>query len=146
MILNIDNSISQFVVYIGSKNNYATNEQLIKPKIKDFFAAQKITSYEELEHDAHISDIDFKEIDFSYFYTNVFNGIQKTNSKILFTTKYCITIDKNNCKKTCPITKINFDTIFINETPILFFIYINVDEIISFLRSQPPQKITPKQS
>jgi len=126
---------SDIYAYLSLKNSKLINEILIKPKIETFFSEKNISKYEPISAKNSLSDIDFSKKDFSYFYEKILFDIQKSSEDIELTVKYCITFDKENCKKECTSTNTKYDTITLYSDPILYFIYINVDEIFMTLRS-----------
>lgn len=134
MINKADSASSSFVVYLGAKNNNKINSQLIDPKVKKFFDAKNIKTYREIDAGDAISDLDFKKVEFSYFYEKILFDIHKTDGDIEVVPKYLVTIDKSNCKLVCPQTNIQYDCISLNETPVLFFIYLDLNEVLTFMR------------
>ncbi len=127
---------SQFVTYLSVKDSSKINQELIEPKIKKFFAAKNITGQKSIDADKGISDLDFKTVDFSYFYDVIFYDIAKNKEgKIEIPVKYCITIDKQNCSKTCEKTGMLYDEILLYNQPVFYFIYVDIVEIFSFLRA-----------
>lgn len=134
MINKAGDVTSSFVIYLSTKNNNDINNKLIKPKIKKFFDSLNINYYHEIHETGTVSDLDFKIVDFSFFYEKVFFDISKTDMTVNVIPKYCITVDKNNCKILCPKTNIYHDLIVLNKTPVLYFIYVDINEIITFMR------------
>jgi hypothetical protein len=134
MINKADSASSSFVVYLGAKNNNKINSQLIDPKVRKFFDAKNIKTYREIDAGDAISDLDFKKVEFSYFYEKILLDIHKTDGNIEVIPKYLVTIDKINCKLVCPQTNMQYDCISLNETPVLFFIYLDLNEILTFMR------------
>jgi hypothetical protein len=92
--------------------------------------------------------VDFKKVDFSYFYDVIFYDIAKNKEgKIEISVKYCITLDKKNCSKVhernwmvgevlVNRTEILYDEILLYNQPVFYFIYVDIEEIFSFLRNQ----------
>lgn len=110
---------------------------LIKPLIDGFFFERGIDNYSLLSNDKIISDIDFDRHDFfSYFYLGLLGDINKckSNNNVAFDVKYLITIDKVNCNKKCDKTHVCYDEILLSGTPILYFIYVDILDIISYVR------------
>jgi hypothetical protein len=134
MINNNRKAQSQFVTYLSVKNNSIINEEILEI-IKPFFTQHKIINFESIAENSEISDMDFKSVEFSYFYEIVFYDIGKSkNDAINIATKYCITIDKDNCSKFCEKTNIHYDEISLYNQPVFYFIYIDVKDILKFLR------------
>ena len=109
-----DELLSKYNPYLSFKAETATyiNKHLISPKIKAFFRAMKIDEYHYLDNKFYISDLDFKKIEFSFFYEQILQDIHRAkNGSVVCPVKYCITIDPFLCTKTCAITKIKYDEI-----------------------------------
>ncbi|MFI3220681.1 MAG: hypothetical protein QX189_16420 [Methylococcales bacterium] len=125
---------SHFVTYISVKDNSKINDKLTS-KVAEFFWEKNITQYESIAENSEISDVDFKKVEFSYFYDVIFYDIAKNKQgKIEIPVKYCITLDETNCSKTCEITKIRYDEILLYNQPVFYFIYIDIKEIFACLR------------
>lgn len=137
MMNNNDELLSKYNPYLSFKTESAAliNKDFITPKIKEFFYARKIPTPPELDNRYYISDLDFKKIEFSLFYTHLLQDIHREkNGNIVCPIKYCITIDSFLCTKTCPTTKIRYDEICLGKTPILYYIFIDITEIMKFAR------------
>lgn len=135
MIKNETHPFSNTILTINSSLKDQIYSDFIHPKIKKFFDAREITSYLELDYNYYISDIDFKNCDFSFFYQEVFKDITKNNSNELnFAIKYCITFDKKLCQKYCDKSQFFFESINAFKKPILFFIYFEIQEVYDFIR------------
>ena len=137
MIQEQTEAISSFVpyLYFREETNQKINDEFIEPKVKNFFDAQKIDKYHPIDAEKYISDLDFKEVKFSYFYEDILYDIKK-EEKIINEVKYCITLDEKVTNKTCEITKIKYDEILLNKKPIFYFIYIDFKEIMDFARNK----------
>ncbi len=124
-------------LYFGKNTHQVVNEQFIQPRVGKFFAAREINSYQPLEIKNYISDKDYKTVEFKYFYTCLLTGIQKERSsgKIAFPVRYGITLDEHITSKICMKTQIKYDEILLNTTPIFYFIYVDLKEILSFVRN-----------
>ncbi len=128
---------SHFVTYISVKDNSKINDKLTL-KVAEFFQAKNITQYKSIAENSEISDVDFKKVEFSYFYDVIFYDIVKNKEgKIEIPVKYCITLDKQNCSKTCEKTGMLYDEILLYNQPVFYFIYIDIKEIFDFLRKNP---------
>lgn len=135
-MLKINNEAkSDFFGYLSLKNNSRINDDLIHPIVQNFFHARNIEKYKSIAENAEISDLDFKQVEFSYFYEFVLNDIYKSKDTIQIITKYCVTFDRSNCTKICNKTNTPYDEIIFSETPIFYFIYIDVQEIFNFLKN-----------
>lgn len=137
MIIDQDDVISNYNPFLSFSIDSAShiNKYFIKPKIDIFFKENNIRSFQELDYKKYISDLDFKRVDFSIFYENILNDIQR-NSKgeVVVPVKYCITIDPFLCQQHCLKTKIKYDIIFLGRNPVLYYIFIDIAEIMEFLR------------
>lgn len=132
-------AISCYAACLQLKDSERIKEKLIKPRVKEFFAAMSINNYEEIPLNSEISDKDFDKQGIDYFYENIFDDIEKTTEgKIEFSVKYCITLDKTNCTTPCKKTGIFYDEILLNKKPVFYFIYIPIEDIFSFLRKENP--------
>ena len=148
MIQEQSDTISSYVpyLYFGKNTHQRVNDQFIQPKVKNFFAARGINAYEPLEIEKYISDKDYKNyktVEFDYFYTHILVNIKKelSSGKISFPVRYEIILDEQVTHKICAKTQIKYDEILLNKTPIFYFIYIDIKEILSFVRNNiSPQK------
>lgn len=130
---------SNFVGYLGIKDYSQVEQQLILPRVTEFFTARDITDFKPIDEKAGFSDLDFnrKNFDdfFGHFYDFIVDGIHKTNGKVEIPVTYCITLDETNCSKTCEITKIRYDEILLYNQPVFYFIYIDIKEVFACLRN-----------
>jgi hypothetical protein len=125
---------SHFVTYISVKDNSKINDKLTS-EVAEFFQEKNITQYKSIAENSEISDVDFKKVEFSYFYDVIFYDVVKNKEgKIEIPVKYCITLDETNCSKTCETTKIRYDEILLYNQPVFYFIYIDIKEIFACLR------------
>ena len=138
MLNHNEHALSRFVSYLSIKENERVNKLLVEPLVKSFFESRGLYNYKPIAANAAISDLDFKKekIDFSYFYSHVFNDITKNKGKPELTVKYCITLDQKNCSQKCEKTNIFYDEISLNKQPVFYFIYLDINEIFGFLREQ----------
>ncbi|TRW89537.1 hypothetical protein [Candidatus Methylobacter oryzae] len=142
MIEEKSESKSDFVAYLSVKNHEKINHELILPKIKEFFKVRNISDYKSIVEQACISDLDFKNTNFSdffpHFYDYIIDKIYKDKEKNIETVvTYCITLDKTNCSKTCDKTGINYDDFFLYQKPVFYFIHIDIQDIFAFLKAEP---------
>jgi len=124
---------SEFVTYLSVKNNTQINNELIFPKARKFFDVRNIKNPQSIAENDAIASYDFKTVKFSYLYDVIFNDISKKEGKIEIPIKYCITLDKRNCEKTCEKTGMLYDEILLYKQPVFYFLYINIEEIFEFL-------------
>jgi hypothetical protein len=130
---------SQFVGYFGVKNVEKIERDLILPAVNKFFAARNIQAFKPIDESAAISDLDFqtKNFDdfFTHFYEFIVDGIHKNGDNVEIPVTYCITLDETNCSKTCEQTQIRYDKILLFDTPVFYFIYIDVKDVFSCLKN-----------
>lgn len=138
MIQQLSNTISGYVPYLsfGNDTHQSVNEGFIKPRVEDFFAARRVDNYQPLESKYYISDKDYRTLKFEYFYSHILAEIKKERSsrKVSFPVKYEITLDEQVTSKICDKTQIKYDEMLLNKTPVLYFIYIDLKELLSFVR------------
>ncbi len=133
---------SFYVPYLSfdKKASHIITTKYIEPKINKFFREKGIKKYELIDSTKYISDLDFsdcKTVPFSYFYENILADIKKDKSeKVNHEVKYCITFDEEITSKTCEKTSLKYDEILLNKEPIFYFIYVDLKEIMRFLRTQ----------
>ncbi|NOQ13787.1 MAG: hypothetical protein GQ583_04805 [Methyloprofundus sp.] len=129
-------SESYFVTYLSVKNNEYLNKALIDPLVDNFFRERKIVNYQSIIENADISDLDYSKKDkfFEYLYSYIFNDIYKKDGKVEVVTKYCITLDKENCPQKCEKTEIFYDEFLLYDQPVFYFIYLDIQDIFNFLR------------
>lgn len=132
---------SQFVGYFGVKNYAQIKKNLIEPKVKDFFDVRNIQNPKEIEAEGIFADKDFldtcKPFMNPFFYEFIVDGIHKnSDGKIEIPVTYCITLDETNCSKICEQTQIRYDEILLFDTPVFYFIYLDIKVIFSCLKNQ----------
>lgn len=129
---------SSSVIYALTKDADQIKEQLILPKIRDFFQAQNVSLYSELDESLVFSDLDYanSEISIEYIYENLLSEISRgIDGTIQIPVKYILTMDKINCPMKCKFTGMNYDAIELHETPFLYFLYVDVESIFKFMRN-----------
>jgi hypothetical protein len=139
MIETNSKSKSQFVGYFGVKNVKKIERELILPMVEKFFAARNIQTFKPIDESAAFADLDFdrKNFDsfFEHFYEFIVDGIHKNDDHVEIPVTYCITLDETNCSKICEQTQIHYDEILLFDTPVFYFIYVDVKDVFSCLRS-----------
>lgn len=141
-VLSQFNPIASLKPHIRKK----VNEDFILPILKAFFAHPKwggIDNFSELDPDKLITEIEFKQTkNFvkTYIYKEIINEISKPipNNKIKFKPKYVITFDieladygeENNIK---------YGVIRLGEAPVLYYIYIDLQQLIKFIKNLPEE-------
>ncbi|MEY4980616.1 MAG: hypothetical protein RLZZ352_2886 [Pseudomonadota bacterium] len=134
MIKDYDGIESDYLVCALIKDSTIIKQNLINPLVARFFQFQEIEKYEELSIEYGFSDIDFPRIGFDRIYNTLLSVIKREDNIIDVPVKYFLTLDKINCSQKCKKTDIYYDTIEINDRPFLYFIYIDLIEIIQELR------------
>ena len=140
MIETNSKSKSQFVGYFGVKNVEKIERDLIFPIVEKFFDARKINNFKAIQNEAAFVDLDFdrKNFDdfFAHFYEFIVDGIHKNGDNVEIPVTYCITLDEENCLKTCEKTGIRYDEILLFDQPVFYFIYVDIKDIFKCLRNQ----------
>ena len=135
MINQNQDAISSSVVYFGVKNNKEINTKL-KGYVDSFFKARNIQNHKAIPNNAEISDLDFKKLPIDHFYDFILNEISKSEENVVeFSVRYSITLDKGNCSQQCRQTGFFYDEILLHKKPIFYFIYQDIEEIFTFLRT-----------
>ena len=124
-------------VTLGLSIDHAVFEKLIYPNVKNFFAIRGVSNFKILENCQMISDVDFYAKDFfSYFYLQLLDDISReADGSIDFSVKYMVTLDKLNCSKQCDVTQIYYDEITMANKVVMYFIYVDINSILYFLRN-----------
>ena len=133
------------VVSLKSEVREIVNKEFIYPILEDFFKDKGgINSYEELDPDKIQTEIEFKKKDTiesyvkSYVYKEVMNTISKNNDDgtINFKPRYVVSFDKD-------LTDfedkrgIKYGELRLGNAAILYFIYIDLQELIRFIKNIP---------
>lgn len=146
-----NHAISKYVPYVSFQPDTRDflNEQFIKKqKIEPFFKVRNIVDYKAIERDCLFSEIDYKikgtkfpvgnqeKGFFDILYTEYFKYIKKTEEfgKIECPTMYAITFDKDLTPQQCPQTNIHYGEIKLYKKPVFYYIYIDLQEMIDFLK------------
>ena len=139
MIETNTKSKSQFVGYFGVKNVEKIERDLIFPTVQKFFSARNIQTFKPIDESAAFADLDFQsknfEDFFAHFYEFIVYGIHKNGGKVEIPVTYCITLDETNCSKICEQTQIRYDEILLFDTPVFYFIYVDVKAVFSCLKN-----------
>jgi hypothetical protein len=120
------------------------NEEFIYPILDNFFKDKGgIDSYEELEHDKIKTEIEFSQKDTqesyvkSYVYKELMNVIsKKDDGTINFKPRYVVSFDQDltDFKEE---RGIKYGELRLGDAPILYFIYIDLQELIRFIKNLP---------
>ncbi|VXD24985.1 conserved hypothetical protein [Planktothrix serta PCC 8927] len=138
-----DTVISLFnpVVSLSSQVRQRVNEEFIYPILEDFFKDKGgINSYEELDPDQIKTEIEFSKKDTiesyvqSYVYKEVMNTISKNDDgTINFKPRYVVSFDQDltNFQEEWGI---KYGELRLGDAAILYFIYIDLQEVIRFIK------------
>jgi hypothetical protein len=157
--------LSQFnpIASLKPQIRKAVNERFILPILEAFFLPTErggIDNFSALDPDKLITEIEFvetKNFVKTYIYKEIIDEISKnSNGEIDFKPKYVITFDRDlaNFKKdeTCypyrsifkdetqKESSILFGVIRLGEAPILYYVYINLQQLIRFIKTLPEEK------
>ena len=137
-------SIFNPVVSLNPLVREIVNKEFIYPILKDFFKDKRgIDSYEELDPDKIKTEIEFSQKDTqesyvkSYVYKEVMNTISKNDDgTINFKPRYVVSFDQKltHFKEE---RGIKYGELRLGNAPILYFIYIDLQELIRFIKSIP---------
>jgi hypothetical protein len=135
---------SQFVGYFGVKNVEKIEHDLIEPLVNRFFDVRNIQkkNRKEIESEGIFADRDFldkskdknKSFFSEYFYEFIVDGIHKNGDNVEIPVTFCITLDEINCSKICEQTQIRYDEILLFDTPVFYFIFVDVKDVFKHLR------------
>lgn len=156
--------LSQFnpIATLKPKTRKLVNEQFILPILKSFFANKNgLGNFCELDQDKLKTEIEFSKKDEaesfvkSYIYKEIINEISKPDKIVDFKPKYVITFDTDltNYKQDETFypykmifndnnvveKNIDYGVIRLGEAPILYYILIDLQKIISFIKSLPEE-------
>ncbi len=132
------------VVSLNSQVRQIVNEEFVYPILEDFFKDKGgIDSYEELDPDKIKTEIEFKKKDTlesyvkSYVYKEVMNTISKNDDgTINFKPRYVVSFDQDltDFKEE---RGIKYGELRLGNAAILYFIYIDLQELIRFIKNIP---------
>lgn len=153
--------LSQFnpIASLKSKTRKAVNEKFILPILESFFANKGgLDKFSELDPDKLKTEIEFvKTENFvkTYIYKEIIDEISKQGKKVVFKPKYVITFDKDltNFKRDETIypynsifnidnqdtNHIKYGVIRLGEAPILYYILIDLQQLIKFIKNLPEE-------
>lgn len=135
-------SIFNPVVSLSSEVRQRVNEEFIYPILEDFFKDKGgINSYEELDPDKIKTEIEFQDTIESYVKSYVYKEVMNTISKnddgtINFKPRYVVSFDQDLTDFQEEMG-IKYGELRLGNAPILYFIYIDLQELIRFIKSIP---------
>ena len=118
------------------------NEFFILPIVQNFFSDKGgIANFRELDPDKLKTEIEFERIENyvkTYIYKEIIDEIEKQGKVVVFKAKYVITFDKDltNYQEE---KNIKYGVIRLGNQPILYYIYIDLQELIRFIKAQPDE-------
>jgi hypothetical protein len=137
-------SIFNPVISLNPLVRQRVNEEFIYPILDNFFKDKGgINSYEELDPDKIQTEIEFKKKDTiesyvkSYVYKEVMNTISKNDDgTINFKPRYVVSFDQDltDFKEE---RGIKYGELRLGNAAILYFIYIDLQELIRFIKNIP---------
>jgi hypothetical protein len=155
-------ALSQFnpVASLKPKTRSLVNELFITPIIKSFFFDKGgIDNYSELDPDKLKTEVEFNSTDETqsfvktYIYKEIVNSIAKVGKIVEFKPRYIITFDSDltNYKRDSTLypytsifndnnlenTNIKYGVIRLGNAPILFYILVDLQKIIQFIKTLP---------
>ena len=119
------------------------HNNFINPKITGFLARRGITK--QLNDDFLLTDVMFDDIAIgqsgrwdipSYFYDDILASVHRDSSsgKLVHTPMYSITFSKDSAFKVCEETRVIYSLVKLFEKPLLYYIYIDLQEVVTFLQ------------
>lgn len=135
-------SIFNPVVSLSSEVRETVNKEFIYPILEDFFKDKGgIDSYEELDPDKIKTEIEFQDTIESYVKSYVYKEVMNTISKnkdgtINFKPRYVVSFDQDLTDFQEKMG-IKYGELRLGNAPILYFIYIDLQELIRFIKSIP---------
>ncbi|OKH33664.1 hypothetical protein NIES2101_39755 [Calothrix sp. HK-06] len=160
--LNFNSIYTPFICF-KNKHQKQLAEKYVAHEVSLFFTQilNKTVPVTELAYPKIITDQDFKTVDIKYFYDNLFYdlGERQADGKLLPKIKWGITFDEKCAPIKVGWINPNFDgsqheirpfytdregspyrrygTIDINGTPIFYYIYFTIQEILNVIRQVP---------
>jgi hypothetical protein len=149
------------------------NKEFILPILEAFFSRNErggIGNFSALDPDKLVTEIEFTKKDKmesfvkTYIYKEIINEISKQGKKVEFKPKYVITFDRDLAnyetdttkypyrkifgngwdRKKSPMTNIEYGIIRLGEAPILYYILIDLQQLIRFIKTLPEEIEVPE--
>ncbi|AEE49798.1 hypothetical protein [Haliscomenobacter hydrossis] len=148
------------IVTLNARMRQRVNEEFIQPILKEFFSDKSgIDNFEELDPDMLKTEIEFQhELNFvkTYIYKEVMNDLKKDiHGHVIYKPKYLISFDEDltnfdQSKQKYPQSdkNIRYGVMLLGEVPMLYFIYIELQELIRFIKTLPkePERVEPEKT
>lgn len=143
-------------VALSPKMRQRVNNDFIKPILQLFFSDRGgLDQFEELDADKLKTEIEFRdELNFvkSYVYKELMNDIRKNlDGNVLFKPKYFISFDEDlteykTSEKIYPHNNknIRYGVIRLGNEPILYYIFIDLQEVIRYIKTLPHEVENPE--
>lgn len=153
--------LSQFnpVASLKPKTRKLVNDRFLVPIIENFFLNRGgIGNFCELDSDKLMTEIEFTRTQNfvkTYIYKEIIDKIDKNGNKIVFKPKYVITFDADltNYKRDDSLypykaifsdstqreTNIKYGVIRLGDAPILYYIFIDLQKVIKFIKTLPEE-------
>ena len=136
--------LSQFnpIASLKPKTRKAVNERFILPILQSFFANKGgIDNFSELDPDKLKTEIEFentKNFVKTYIYKEIIDEISKQGKIVVFKPKYVITFDEDLANHG-EENGVRYGVIRLGEAPILYYILIDLQKIIRFIKLLPEE-------
>lgn len=139
------------IVALNPKMRQRVNDGFIKPILLAFFSDKGgIDNFEELDPDKLKTEIEFQnELNFvkTYIYKEVMNDLKKdSKGTVVYKPKFVISFDEDltdykQSEHKYPRSKnnIKYGVMSLGEAPILYFIFIELQDLIRFIKTLPKE-------
>lgn len=132
------------IASLKPKMRKLVNENFIYPILERFFFGKGgVNLYCALDSDKLVTEIEFEKAENfvkTYIYKDIIDQIEKKGKSVIFKPKYVITFDKD-LTDFQEENSVKFGTIHLGNTPILYYIYIELQDLIRFIKTQPAEII-----
>ncbi len=139
-----DQAISCYISYVSFKPQVTEflNKNFILPRIGVFFENKRGDGHDiwPIDRDSIVSEVDWS---LDYVYNILLNELQKDEQgKIKHYHRYTITFDVDlapyESEIRCPVTDTNikYGQITLGEVPVFYYIYIDLQEMLRFLKKE----------
>lgn len=122
---------------------HETAQKLIRSKIESFFYSMNIASYDPYDEIDAINPTQLKDVSAEYFYYEVFIHLKEDN-KGNPVVGYTVFHDASIENELDQHMGLSYTSIDLNDHPVFFFFYIDLQEIIDEVRFQYPSNYLTK--